>query len=139
TGKTYAQALAAYQAEPKVKILWETGNVDGSPAGTLLPRAQTQYSAWPIPGVVPTTWYLRGGHALRAQAPGGAWASDSYRPDPTARPRTDNPSNNIWGATPNYNWQPVADGSALFYETLPLPRTVPMAGARDRRLRISAD
>jgi len=138
TGKTYAQALAAYQAEPKVKILWETGNVDGSPAGTLLPRAQTQYSAWPIPGVVPTTWYLRGGHALRAQAPGGASASDSYRPDPTVRPRTDNPSNNIWGATPNYNWQPVADGSSLSYETTPLPRTLTMAGTGNVDLWISS-
>jgi hypothetical protein len=138
TGMTYDQALAAYQAQPKIKILWETGNVDGSPAGTLLPRAQTSYSAWPIPGTVPTTWFLRGEHALRAQAPTGASARDTYRPDPSVRPRTDGPSDNVWGATPNYDWQPVADGSSLSYETAPLTRTLTMAGTGNVDLWISS-
>jgi putative CocE/NonD family hydrolase len=138
TGKTYDQALALYNAEPKVKILWETGNVDGQPAGTLLPRAQTRYSAWPIPGTVPTTWFLRGEHALRAHAPTGASARDTYRPDPSVRPRTDGPSDNVWGATPNYNWQPVPDGASLSYETAPLTRTLTMAGTGNVDLWISS-
>src|SRR4029079_15341627 len=98
-----------YQAEPKVKILWETGNADGFPAGALLPRAQTGYSAWPIPGTVPTTWYLRGGPALRAEPRTGTADPDGYLPDATVRPRTNFPGGNIWAATPTYDWQPVRD------------------------------
>ena len=54
------------------------------------------------------------------------------------RPRTDGPSNNIWGPTPNYDWQPVADGSSLSYETQPLTRTLTMAGTGNVDLWISS-
>jgi predicted acyl esterase len=138
TGSSYADALASYQSEPKIKILWETGNVDGSPAGTLLPRAQTRYTAWPIPGTVATTWYLRGERALRVQPPTGAAAADTYRPDPSLRPRTDFQGGNIWAATPTYDWQPVADAASLSYETAPLTRTLTMAGTGNVDLWISS-
>ena len=121
-----------------MKILWETGNAGGAAAGALLPRAQTQYAAWPIPGTIATTWYLRGEHALRAQPPAGGPAGDQYRPDPSLRPRTDFHGGNIWAATPTYDWQPVADGASLSYESAPLTRNLTMAGTGNVDLWISS-
>jgi predicted acyl esterase len=138
TGKTYDQALAAYSAEPKIKVLWETGNVDGEPAGTLLPRAQTRYSSWPIPETRATTWYLRGEGALRVQPPTKVKGRDGYRPDPSLRPRVSFPGGNIWGATPAYDWKPVVDGASVAYLSKPLTRTTTMAGTGSVDLWISS-
>ncbi len=128
TGATYEQALAQYSAEQPVKILWETGNAEGLAPGTLVPRAQTSYSAWPIPGTRARTWHLRSNGRLRKKPGVDHEGADEFRPDPTLRPRTDFQGGNIWAATPTYDWQPVVDGASLSYVTHVLPRTLSMAG-----------
>lgn len=139
TGQTYQQALTAYQNEPKVKILWETGNATGFPAGALVPRAQTQYSAWPIPNTRARTYYFRSKGELLAHAPTGPGeAVDTYRPDPSLRPRGNFPGGNIWAATPTYDWRPVVDGASLSYVTRPLTKTATMAGTGSVDLWISS-
>ena len=63
---------------------------------------------------------------------------DSYRPDPSLRPRKDFNGGNIWAATPTYDWQPVVNGASLSYATNPLKRTVSMAGTGSVDLWISS-
>ncbi|MGZ6910053.1 MAG: CocE/NonD family hydrolase [Acidimicrobiia bacterium] len=138
TGQTYDQALSAYQQEPKIKILWETGNADGFEPGALVPRAQTGYSAWPIPDVQTKRWYFHGNGTLTRNKPTGAEPSDSYRPDPTLRPRGDFPGGNVWAATPTYDWEPVVDGASLAYLSDPLAKTTTMAGTGSVDLWVSS-
>lgn len=137
-GLSYDQARAAYEAEPRVQILWETGNADGAAPGALMPRAQSRYAAWPIPNTFARAWNLRSGGRLKKQAAADGEAPDSYRPDPDVRPRKDFDGGNIWAATPTYNWQPVVDGASLSYTTKPIVKRLTMAGTGSVDLYISS-
>ena len=134
---THDQARAFYEWEPRVQILWETGNADGFAPGALLPRGETRYAAWPIPDTFARAWHLRSDGRLKKGAPGNDEAPDTYRPDPELRPRGSFPGGNIWAATPTYDWRPVVDGASLSYVTKPLARTLSMAGTGSVDLWIS--
>ena len=104
-----------YHAEPKVKILWETGNAAGAAPGTLLARAQTAVlgvadprGASPPPGTCVRTAACAPSRGDRRRA-AATTSGRTRRPDPAPT----SPSGNIWGATPNYDWRPVADGASL--------------------------
>jgi len=139
TGLDYATALARFQAEPKVRILWENGNAPGLPSGAPGAAAETRYTSWPVPQVRPQTWYLGAGGSLDPQRPRTIAEPDSFRPDPSLRPRTDFPGGNIWAATPTYSWAPVVDGASLSYITTPLAQPVSMVGTGSVDLYIRAD
>jgi predicted acyl esterase len=125
-------ALAQFEADPKIGINWEVGNAPGAIAGAPVRTTQTRYSAWPIPEVRPTSWFLQPGGGLSARRPFGRTARrpDRYLSDPSARPRTSygGSSGGIWNANPPYDWKPVVDGKSVAYLSGPLPRTVAMAG-----------
>ena len=54
---TYAAALAAYQAEAPIRVVWENGagSAPGAPVGT----AESNFAAWPVPGTIATPFYLQ--------------------------------------------------------------------------------
>lgn len=139
TGLDYATALARFQAEPPVRILWENGNAPGLPPGAPGPAADTHYASWPVPEAHAQTWYFGAGGSLDPQRPRSFSQPDSFRPDPSLRPRTDFPGGNIWAATPTYNWTPVVDGASLSYITTPLAQPVSMAGTGSVDLYVRAD
>ncbi len=134
---SYDEARAAYEAEPRVQILWETGNAQGFEPGTLMPRGESRVAAWPIPNTKARTWHFRSGGRLKKQAPEAGEGGDSYRPDPALRPRKNFQGGNIWNANPTYNWEPVVDGASLAYVTKPLGRNLSMAGTGSVDLWIS--
>jgi uncharacterized protein len=138
TGMSYDDARQAFEAEPPVRILWETGNADGFIPGALMPRAESRFAGWPIQEVTAKTWYLRNGGRLSRNPSKSQEGADEYWPDPTLRPRKDFNGGNIWSATPTYDWQPVVDGAALAYVTKPLARTTSMAGTGSVDLWISS-
>ncbi len=128
TGATYEDARAWYEAEQRVRILWETGNAEGYAPGALMPRGETRHSAWPLPDARSRTWHLRTNGRLRKEPAANHDPADEYRPDPTLRPRKNFPGGNIWAATPTYDWKPVVDGASLSYFTPPLRHPVSVAG-----------
>ena len=136
TGQSYESALTAYEAEPTVKLLWETGNAAGQIPGAPVPRAQSRHDAWPL-DVRARSWYLQAEGGLRSRLPSDT-AADEYRPDPSLRPRKNFQGGNIWAATPTYDWQPVVDGASLAYVTAPLRTTISMAGTGSVDLWISS-
>ena len=141
-GTTYAAAKAAYEADPPVRILWETGNAPGNLPGSIpgapLNRAETRYASWPIPGTTPTTWYLKAGGRLGPARPNPTKGADSYLPNPAARPRGDLPNGNVWAAAPPYQWAPVVAGASLAYLSDPLPSPLTMAGTGSVDLWVSS-
>ncbi|MGZ8751546.1 MAG: CocE/NonD family hydrolase [Acidimicrobiia bacterium] len=133
TGYTdYATARAAYEAEPPVRILWETGAAPGKPTGTPYPVTETSYASWPPPETVASPLYFQPGGKLAATNPtvaDSAWNSaTSYTSDPAARPRNNFPGGNIWGANPTYDWRPLVDGKAVAYITDPLSAPLSIVG-----------
>lgn len=128
SGLSYDAARAKYEAEPPIMILWETGNATGYAPGSLMPRGESRYRAWPIPDASTRTWYLRTQDQLLDTPGANHDPADEYRPDPTLRPRKNFQGGNIWAATPTYNWTPVVDGASLSYISQPIPQTLSVAG-----------
>jgi hypothetical protein len=127
---SYASALARYEAEPRVRVLFDNGA--GPPVGAPVPGFEASFPSWPPPGVLPTTWYLRAGGRLDRSAPPAAdHGSDAYQYDPTSVPATDatpETANAIFGSLPPYNWEAPRAGAALAYTSDPLPRDLVLTG-----------
>lgn len=131
---SYAKALAAYQNEPDVRILFENGYGDPSQPGAPVATFEHSFSQWPPKETVPTTWYFQPDQQLSKNPPtiadGDGRASTSYVYDPTAKPATDysGSSSSIWGANPTYDWRPLPLGKALAFDSPPLTQDVTMVG-----------
>ena len=84
---TYDGALAAYQAEPPVRVLWENGA--GQSPGEPYATTETDYASWPVPGTIAQPMYLQPDGKLSATAPTVAdnepRGSSSYVFDPTTK------------------------------------------------------
>jgi len=129
---TYAAALAAYEAEPSVRLLWENG-AGGNP-GEPYATAESRHDAWPVPGTVERTWYLQPDGELGESPP--AFGDDeprgvsSYVYDPsTKRASTfDGSTDAIWKPTPEIHWDPLTEGNSLNYVSEPFTTETAFAG-----------
>jgi predicted acyl esterase len=138
----FDDALAEFEADPPVRILWETGAAPDAIPGAPVPSAETRYAAWPVPDATATAWYFQPGGGLSTERPRGRASRhpNRYQSDPTARPATSytGSSGGIWGANPTYEWKPVVDGKSFAYISEPLPETVSMVGTGSVDLWVSA-
>ncbi len=141
-GNTYEQALAAFEAEPEVRINFEEGAADGLAPGTPFPRFTADFASWPVPTAVATSFYLND-NGVMTDAPPTAErpCACSYIADPTVLPQTfyTGDSNAIWQATTTYDWEPIPDGTGLGYATPPLASDTVIVGSGSVDLWIRAD
>jgi uncharacterized protein len=129
TQPTYESALAAFEALPSIRVLFDNG-AGTSPLGTTTagdpyPGFEQSFSKFPIPGTKAQTWYFAPGGALAQQQPSGE-GSDLYTSDANAVPPTDFGPNTggggLWGNASQWEWnwvQPPA-GDAVSYVSAPL-------------------
>ena len=127
----YTAALASYEAEPRVRVLFDNGA--GAAPGSPVPGFEQDFASWPVPGITPTAFYANTGGRLTAAKPAGgdsAATVDRYRYDPSSVPRTDHPTNldDFFRAHPSYDWKPLPDGNSLAWVTDPLPADVVALG-----------
>jgi uncharacterized protein len=127
----FGAALAAYEAEPPVRVLFDNGA--GAQPGAPVPGFEEDFSSWPVPGVTPTAFYTGSSGALTATKPTGADSAatvDRYRYDPASVPRTDHPTDvdDFFKAHPSYDWKPLPNGDALAWVTPPLTSNVVALG-----------
>ncbi|HET8930321.1 MAG TPA: CocE/NonD family hydrolase, partial [Acidimicrobiales bacterium] len=127
-GDDYDAALAAYAAEPPVRLLFESGaanEVAGSPGA----RFETVADAWPIPETEAMRLWLGTEHTLISEPP-AAEASVSYRDDPDAGAEsyalTDDFDAFIQ-PTIGYEWTRFPDGAVAGFETI-VTETFTVAG-----------
>ncbi len=138
TQPTYESALAAFEALPAVRVLFDNG-AGTSPLGTTTPGDpypgfEQSFSKFPIPGTKARSWYLGSGGTLGEKQP-TAEGTDSYTSDAKATPLTDYGSNTggggLWGNASQWEWnwvQPPA-GSAVSYVSAPLSADTTAVGA----------
>ncbi|MDE0887727.1 MAG: CocE/NonD family hydrolase, partial [Myxococcota bacterium] len=141
---TLAQALAAFEAQPRVKVIFERGS---NPERLGLPSDgfAMHFSDWPPAEATPWRLYLHADGSLAEASPSAAGESASkFEHDPEAGQRT------LEGPQPHYYWPPcddvaepgcVADppegsgwaypaaGKALVFETAPLAVDHVLAGS----------
>jgi uncharacterized protein len=139
-GDTYEQALAAFEAEPSVRISFEQGGNAAYVPGTPEPNFVAEFPSWPIPSAVATTWNLDGGGAL-ADGPLAQPGDVSYTADSSALPGAFYPggdSSDIWKAGTQFDWQPIPDSTGVGFITAPLTADTVVAGAGSVDLWIKA-
>ena len=129
TGKSYEEALAAFEAEPPVRILFEEGAADDLPAGAPAPRFEASFPSWPIPDTKAT--------ALPLVATRGS-ASYEYNPDATADTFYSGPLSDIWHADVAWDWKPAPKGAVVAFEGPTLRADQVVAGPASADLWISS-
>jgi len=128
-GLTYDAALAKFESDPPVRILFEQGGNAAYTPGTPEPNFTADFPSWPIPTATATTWQLDGGGVLSdtaAATPGTA----TYTADPGAVPATfyTGDGNAIWRADVQYDWQPIPDDTGVGFVTAPFAADTVVAG-----------
>lgn len=139
-GLSYEDALAAFEADPKVRILLEQGGAPGFAPGTPEPNAVLEFPSWPIPTATASAWYLGDDSTLSTTEPTTAGEA-TYLADPSALPATfyeGGGSSAIWRADTTWNWQPIPAGTGLAFVTPPLDRDVLLAGTASLDLWVSS-
>jgi predicted acyl esterase len=127
---TYESALAAFEALPQIRVLFDNGAGEApiggtTAAGNPYPGFEESFSAFPIPGTIAQTLYLGPGGTLNEQKP-TSHGVDSYTSDANALPPTDYPGNTgtggLWSDASKweYNWAQPPAGSAVSYVSAPL-------------------
>jgi uncharacterized protein len=129
----YAQAKAAFEALPQVRVLFDNG-AGGSTPGAPLPGFEQSFARWPVPGTQPRSFYFGLNGTMTDSAPTDA-GTDGFGWDKSARPPTDftgdtgSGPNGLWTATPPYQWIPNPAGTAVSYVSDPLGANTAIVGA----------
>ncbi len=79
-GQAYGAALAAFQALPQVRVLFDNG-AGGTAPGQPLPGFEQSFASFPIPGTTAQSWYLAPGGTLADAKPASAVA-DTFTVEP---------------------------------------------------------
>ena len=135
---TYQAALAAFDALPEVRILFDNGagtspTLDTTP-GDPYPGFEHSFSSFPIPGTTPRLWYLKSNGTLNDQ-PSDHPGVNSYTSDASALPLADYVGNSggggLWSNASawTWNWKQNPPGTAVSYVTSPLPSDTTAIGA----------
>jgi hypothetical protein len=130
---TYSGALAAFEEEKAVRVLFDNG-AGGTAPGQPYPAFEESFTRFPIPGTKAKAWYLAPGGALATKPPAGTHA-DEFTWDAGALPLQDftgdtgSAENGLWTETPAYHWEQSPPGSAVSYETEPLGEDTTVIGA----------
>ena len=128
-GNDYAGALAAYEAEPQVRALFEVGASPDFPDHPLAHRQRFEmpFDAWPPPEAEARTFFLGPDGTLADEAPASVgvdrYAFDADILDVGYHVRGDHT-----GIRVTNDWRVTADGRGLAYETEPLAEDLVVAG-----------
>ena len=130
---SYEAALAAFEALPPVRVMFDNGAGSATP-GAPVAGFEQSFSRFPLPGTTARSWYLGPDGSLTDSAPstdgadGFVWDKD-VRPPTDFTGNTSSGPNGLWTATPPYNWTDNPPGTGVSYLTPPLGSDTVMVGA----------
>jgi predicted acyl esterase len=135
---TYEGALAAFESEPSIRVLFDNG-AGGSSPGKPYPGFEQSFGEFPVPGTVARSWFLSTRGSLGNRPPGGTHVN-GFTWNASALPKTDfsgdtsSGTGGLWTAAPSYEWAQNPAGSAASYLTAPLAENTTVIGAGAVRL-----
>ena len=136
----YEDALAAFEALPEVRVLFENG-AGTSPTGQQepgnpYPAFEESFSEFPIEEAVAQKWYIGPDGSLSDEQLGRKISGiDHYTSDPNALPLTNytggTGGGDLWGNASqwHWDWQQNPDGTAVSYVSEPLEEDTTVVGA----------
>jgi putative CocE/NonD family hydrolase len=136
---TYETALAAFEEQPEIRVLFDNGAGTAPAGGTTAagnpyPGFEQTFSDLPVPGTTVGTWYL-GPNGTLAEHPATAKGVDTYTSNASALPLTDYSANTggggLWGNASEWEWkwEQNPPGSAVSYVSEPLTSDTTAIGA----------
>ena len=134
---TYNLALAAFNALPEVRVLFDNGagsSLTSANPGDPYPGFEQSFSALPVPGTTARTWYFGSSGAMSDTPPASA-GSNTFTADANALPLTDftggTETVGLWGNALQWqwNWQPNPSGTAVSYVSEPLSANTAVIGS----------
>ncbi|MCU1371872.1 MAG: peptidase [Ilumatobacteraceae bacterium] len=131
-GTSYEDALAQYEDQAPVRVLFDEGGAPGLPPGVPAAGFEQSFSAYPPAETEATTWYLGPDGTLTETEPTaeGDAAVDSYTSDPKARPEINLVAGeDSWWRLPKSDWQSPSPENALSYVTPALTEDTTMVGS----------
>jgi predicted acyl esterase len=140
SGQTYEQALATFEAEPPIQVLFEEGAADGAVPGTPQPRWIESFDSWPVPAE-PVRFYLAG-TSLNREPVGPLSAIPGYTADPTALPATffdPEAGGSVWAYDVTWDWRQPPEGTAASFVSEPLTEDMVVIGSGSADLTILSD
>ena len=130
-GDDLAAAMAEWQSEPRIRLLFESGAGDDV-LGATAHRYEATSDTFPPEGIVPQRWFLAADGVLADEAPGEGGA-DGYLDDPDAGAEgyaTDLLDQLLRFTQPTIptNWTRFDNAHTVAAETAPLTEAVTVAG-----------
>lgn len=125
---TFAEAKAAYEQEPSLRVILENGGSTppGAPQGT----TTLTFAGWPVSSLAPERFYFQPDGSLGATAPAESDKASEFTLDPQAGARGIlAPGAKLWDPLPAYDWVQPAAGSAVVFESAPLASDKVMIGS----------
>ncbi|NLV55885.1 MAG: CocE/NonD family hydrolase [Acidimicrobiales bacterium] len=134
--------LAAYEAEPKVRVLFENGFGDETRPGSPQARFEATFDEWPPPEAEAVEWYLGPDGTLVPEAPSDEGV-DVFVNDPEAGQDTffadDDGGYPLLDPLWEFDWQQPDEGEGLSYLTEPFTTDTVLAGSGYADLWVRAD
>lgn len=113
---THAEALAAFEAEEPIRVLFEAGAKGGK--GAPESAFETRVAAWPPPNTTPTRFFFHADGSMTSEAPTETNSASDFDLDPAAGQRGIlKPGGNVWDPLPAYDWRAPKDGNVVAFET----------------------
>ena len=139
-GATYDQALAAFEADLPVEVLFEEGNGGSIPLAPM-PGWSREFQSWPVPEAVATAWYLGADGTLGSDI-SIENRSTAYVADPTNVPEgyfDEAEGGNIWSVNAQFDWIAEPPHTAASFVSQPFSRDTIVMGSGSADLWITAD
>jgi hypothetical protein len=119
---------AAYEAEPPVRILMESGGKPTGKPGAPVAGWELAFDSWPIPGTVARRLYLHADGSLREFTPSEAESASSFLHDDAKGQETYDVNDSFERALPDIEWLPTKPGRQVVFLTEPLAEDVVSIG-----------
>ncbi len=127
TEPTWEAARKKYEAEPIVRVLFESGGV-GTNLGAPESRYQATFAAWP-PKTQPLRYYLRKDGSLSTSTPTETTAATQLAFDVSAGSKGNLAAGgDIWALIPKWDWKLPQSGKAGSWETTALTEDLVLVG-----------
>lgn len=138
-GQTYEQALATFESEPPIQVLFESGAADGAVPGAPQPRWTQSFDEWPVPAT-PAAWYLGPDGTLTTEPSSANASATSYTADPANVPATFfDGDGSVWAHDVTWDWPQPPDGTAAAFVSEPLAADTVIVGSGSADLWIRSD
>ncbi|MEM6293235.1 MAG: CocE/NonD family hydrolase [Myxococcota bacterium] len=125
----FDEALAAYEAEQSLRIIFESGAAPDVAAGGPQGTFDATFDQWPPESTEARRYYLHPDGSLQLDAPTDEVSASQYEHDPDEGQRTVlAQGSGEWDLVPEYTWALPDEGRGMVFDTPPFEEDVVMIG-----------